>query len=63
MNPFFWMLVLLCMVAVWFLLRDLFVDIGSMASNLLADTKDILNSDEFTEDNDFEEIYGGNKNE
>lgn len=63
MNPFFWFLVLLGMVVAWFVLRDLFVDIGSMVSNLIRDTMEILNSDEAVEDNDFEEIYGGNENE
>lgn len=62
MNPFFWILVLLACVAAWFALRDLFVDIGSAAANLMQDTKDILNSDESVEEN-FEENYGGNENE
>ena len=47
MNPFFWILVLLAMVAIWFLIRDLFVDIGSAVSKLLRDTRDVLNCDEW----------------
>lgn len=63
MNLFFWMLVLIGMVAAWFVLRGLFIGIGSFASDLIQDTKDILNSDEAVEEDDFEEIYGGNENE
>ena len=56
MNPFFWFLVLLATVLLWFVLRRVFIAIGSKAADVMQDTKEILNSDGENENN------GGNEN-
>ena len=57
MNPVFWFLILLSCVCLWFLLRNVFVLIGSATHNLLEDTKAILN-----DNGDEENANGGNEN-
>ena len=61
MNPFFWFLVLIAMVAIWFLLRNLFVDIGSGVKYLLRDTRDVLESDEW-DDSDIDNFENEKEN-
>lgn len=51
MNPFFWIMVLIAMVAAWFGLRGMFIKLGSEVADVLQDTKDILNSDGAVEEN------------
>ena len=46
MNPVFWILVVLAAVALWFLLRRIFIRLGTGAANLVDDTVKILQSDE-----------------
>lgn len=58
MNPFFWILALIGMVAVWFVLRKLFIKIGNRAVNLMQDTKNILNSEDAVEENSENESRG-----
>ena len=50
MNPVFWFLVILAMVAVWFGLRFLFRGIGGSFTNVINSTKQIM-TDEEREDN------------
>lgn len=45
MNPFFWVLVLLATVALWFVLRGVFVSLGGWFKNTMNDTKAILEDD------------------
>lgn len=62
MNPFFWILVLIAMVAIWFTLRDLFIDIGTYVTYLFKDTRDVLEFDDSDIDN-FNEQKGESNNE
>lgn len=62
MNPFFWILVLMAMVAIWFALRDLFIDIGTYVTYLFKDTRDVLEFDDSDIDN-FNEQKGESNNE
>lgn len=50
MNPFFWLMILISMVAVWFGIRGLFIGIGSEVVDVIQDTKNILNSNEAVEE-------------
>ena len=62
MNPFFWILVLIAMVAIWFALRDLFVDIGTYITYLFKDTRDVLEYDD-SDINSFNNEKEKNENE
>lgn len=55
MNPFFWVLVLLATVVLWFVLRGVFVALGSWFKNTMNDTKAILEDDGDDSENEGDE--------
>ena len=46
MNIVFWILVLLCIILLWFCLSGLFNTIGYIVFNIAKDVKDIINDTE-----------------
>lgn len=46
MNPVFWLLVILAVIALWLLLSILFQPLGKYISKIFNDTVDIINDKE-----------------